>query len=420
MSYLFLMFMAEYFNFTYKLIDHNGDYGYQEVSNYNYTGLMESVISGDTLFAMGGLSVRMAYDNPFVQMSEEIKTSRITYMTLDSEPINVKGVILRPFGLLQRGNRNMPTGYGVNFIIQISWFSGLFLMAFYSTEIKSALTNLQSKRNIATLNEFCEKINDKSVVPLVVKGATLRSFFIEHQEENDIFEILSQNMEIVSSSTNGIERMVESRLQRKFKPTKIYAIIASYDTLEMLANRFGVKYFNFADTIASSVFTDRYGLLFSNNFTFTSYFNKCIRLAQAHGFFSKWHRKQYKLDVPWNSIDMMLNEIKRDHNVGFAEAKENSQILRIKNVAECFLLYICCMAITILTFITEILWKSIKISKPLMRKILLKRILKHEKLERTNSQEEKILPDIEDTISEFNQKQVALYGLLRRRGSQNL
>nr|XP_027203539.1 uncharacterized protein LOC113797375 [Dermatophagoides pteronyssinus] len=427
MSYLFLKFMAEFFNFTYKLIDYNGDYGYREISPWNYTGLMKSVITGETHFAISGISVRMAYNNPFVRISDEIKTSRITYMTLDSEPINVKGVIFRPFGFLQRGNRNLPNGYGVNFIIQISWYSGLLLMVYYSTEIKSALTNIQSKRNIATLNEFCEKVIDKSVVPLVVKGTNLRSFFLEHQNENEVYEILSHNMESVSSSIDGIHRMVESRLQRRLRPTKIYAIIASYDTLEMLANRFGPKYFNLADTIASSVLTDRYGLLFSMNSTLTPYFNKCIRIAQAHGFFAKWHRKQYRLPLSLNSIDIMLNELKRDYNVGFAEAKQNNQILQLENVSECFMLYIGCITITILCFITEILWKSIKTSKPLLSKRLLKRLQKQEKLKRIDSQEEKVLPksvitnpDIVDTIPEFNQKQVVLHCLLRRRGSQNL
>lgn len=459
------MFMAEFFNFTYKLIDFNGDYGYREISPWNYTGLMKSVITGETHFAISGISVRMAYNNPFVRISDEIKTSRITYMTLDSEPINVKGVIFRPFGtyvwisicililsmitigflcnyfirlkysitwlvlagFLQRGNRNLPNGYGINFIIQISWYSGLLLMVYYSTEIKSALTNIQSKRNIATLNEFCEKVIDKSVVPLVVKGTNLRSFFLEHQNENEVYEILSHNMESVSSSIDGIHRMVESRLQRRLRPTKIYAIIASYDTLEMLANRFGPKYFNLADTIASSVLTDRYGLLFSMNSTLTPYFNKCIRIAQAHGFFAKWHRKQYRLPLSLNSIDIMLNELKRDYNVGFAEAKQNNQILQLKNVSECFMLYIGCITLTILCFITEILWKSIKTSKPLLSKRLLKRLQKQEKLKRIDSQEEKVLPksvitnpDIVDTIPEFNQKQVVLHCLLRRRGSQNL
>ena len=73
--------MAEFFNFTYKLIDYNGDYGYREISPWNYTGLMKSVITGETHFAISGISVRMAYNNPFVRISDEIKTSRITYMT---------------------------------------------------------------------------------------------------------------------------------------------------------------------------------------------------------------------------------------------------------------------------------------------------------------------------------------------------
>ncbi|XP_075585112.1 uncharacterized protein LOC124494539 isoform X3 [Dermatophagoides farinae] len=427
MSYRFLLFMAEYFNFTYKLIDHNGDYGYHEVSDLNYTGLMKSVISGETRFAMGGISVRMAHDNPFVRMSDEVKTSRITYMTLDSEPINVKGVIFRPFDLLQRGTRHLPNGYGSNFLIQISWYTGLFMMVFYSNEIISSLTNLQSKRNIATLNEFCDKIMEESVVPLVVKGTTLRSFFMEHRKENEIYDILSQNMEIISNSMDGIYRMVESRLQRRFKPTKIYAILGSFDTLDMLANRFGNEHFNYADTIASSILTDRYGLLFSNNSTLTSFFNECIRIAQAHGFFAKWHRKNYKLPFSENPIDTMLNQLEHDHNVGFTGAKESNQILHMKNVAECFILYICCIAITIMIFITEILLKYLKVSKPLMKKILLKRLRKQEKLEHMNSQEEIILPknvipypDITDSISGMNQKQVALHCLLRRRGSQNL
>ena len=465
MSYRFLLFMAEYFNFTYKLIDHNGDYGYHEVSDLNYTGLMKSVISGETRFAMGGISVRMAHDNPFVRMSDEVKTSRITYMTLDSEPINVKGVIFRPFdpsvwlsigvillsmmligflcthltkskwsftwlvlsAFLQRGTRHLPNGYGSNFLIQISWYTGLFMMVFYSNEIISSLTNLQSKRNIATLNEFCDKIMEESVVPLVVKGTTLRSFFMEHRKENEIYDILSQNMEIISNSMDGIYRMVESRLQRRFKPTKIYAILGSFDTLDMLANRFGNEHFNYADTIASSILTDRYGLLFSNNSTLTSFFNECIRIAQAHGFFAKWHRKNYKLPFSENPIDTMLNQLEHDHNVGFTGAKESNQILHMKNVAECFILYICCIAITIMIFITEILWKYLKVSKPLMKKILLKRLRKQKKLEHMNSQEEIILPknvipysDITDSISGMNQKQVALHCLLRRRGSQNL
>ncbi|KAH7636773.1 hypothetical protein HUG17_6979 [Dermatophagoides farinae] len=372
LSYPFLLFLAEYLNFKWELIDQDGDWGLKRFSDHNFTGLVGSILSGRTHFAMGGVSNSIPLFNNLTASSDFIQISRITYLTLKSGSKIDSGVIFSPFDpiagslmafscvftiilaiilrKLIKIQVNFPwfvfqaflhqsfkyptiNWFGINFLIQICCWTGLFFYQAYSLIIISRLTDIESYNVISDVQQFSAMAAQQKLIPVMSEKSPYFDIFEKYKKADKIYKILCKNMKKADSHEDAIYQMIKHQHDIEFgnfspvRNPSFYSVIGTFKYLNMFANRLGSQYFVYKDDIDTAFFTDYYGLLFRANSTMIPYFNQCIKIARECGFFVKW----FVYDKPvWTKkfpeLESMLSRLNQNRKLDNASSNQSTKL----------------------------------------------------------------------------------------------
>lgn len=393
-------------NFKWELIDQDGDWGLKRFSDHNFTGLVGSILSGRTHFAMGGVSNSIPLFNNLTASSDFVQISRVTYLTLKSESKFDSGVIFSPFDpiagsimacscvliiilaiILRKFTKiqvNLPwfvfqaffnhsfkyptiDWFGINFLIQICWWTGLFL--YQASIIISRLTYTESYNVISNVQQFSTMTAQQKLIPVMSEKSPYFHIFKKYEKADKIYTILCKNLKKADSHEDAIYQMIKHQHDIEFgnfspvSNPSIYSVIGTFKYLNMFANRLGSQYFVYKDDIDTAFFTDYYGLLFRANSTMIPYFNQCIKIARECGFFVKW----FVLDKPvwakkFPELESMLSRLNQNRKLDDASSNQSTK-LTLNVTHYLFDTYFICLSSFFLVFISEIIWRIIKVSK---------------------------------------------------------
>ncbi|OTF77457.1 hypothetical protein BLA29_006137 [Euroglyphus maynei] len=217
--------------------------------------------------------------------------------------------------------------FGINFFIQICWWSGMFLNESYSSMIISKLTDSQSYNVISNVQQFSTMTAQQKIIPIMSDKSPYFRIFEKYKNIDKIYRILDKYLIKADSYDEAFYKMIKHRYNLEFgeenvsksNSPPIYSVIGTFKNLNMYAKRLGSQYFIYTDDIQTAFFTDYYGLMFRANSTMIPYFNRCIKKARDHGFFVKW----FVYDQPvWRKkfpeLDTMLLRLNRNRKLGDA------------------------------------------------------------------------------------------------------